>query len=131
MINNETEYEKSIDVSGCYRQVSDRDTIIAILVQTGNEITGTLKFDNYEIDGSLGKLQGIIEGEILKLKYHFFSEGMNSIMDINYKYKNDSLIRGIGEMRTSGDSSLFIDHTPITYSMQNVLKKVNCKEVNF
>lgn len=120
-----------MDVTGCYMQTIGRDTILAILEQRGETVTGKLKFDNYQIDGSSGTLHGVVEGDILKLNYDFFSEGMNSIMDIYFKVENNTLIRGVGDMKTNGDSTTFINEFSIEYPLETVLKKANCEVVKF
>ena len=90
-----------------------------------------MKFDKYQIDGSSGKLKGIIEGDVLKLKYDFFSEGMHSVMDMYFKFHNDSLFRGLGEMKSNGVSTFFIDTSTIHYTNETVLLKIKCGEVEF
>ena len=104
-----------VNITGCYMQVLKRDTFAANLQQQGNVVTGKLNFDNYEKDGSSGSVTGKLEADILKLKYAFSSEGMNSVMEVYFKYKDGNLIRGIGNMSTKGDSSFFISPNAIKY----------------
>ena len=113
------------DISGCYMQVLKRDTFAVILKKNGNDITGRLSFDNYEKDGSTGTVKGKMEGGILKLIYSFASEGTNSIMEVYFKYQDSTLIRGIGEMTTNGNSAYFKDPPSIKYN-GSVLTKMNC-----
>ena len=114
------------NITGCYMQILKRDTFAANLQQQGNVVTGKLSFDNYEKDGSSGSVTGKLEADILKLKYAFSSEGMHSVMEVYFKYKDGNLIRGIGDMNTKGDSSFFINPATIKYD-GTVLKNISCE----
>ena len=114
------------NITGCYMQILKRDTFAANLQQQGNVVTGKLSFDNYEKDGSSGSVTGKLEADILKLQYAFSSEGMNSVMEVYFKYKDGNLIRGIGDMSTKEDSSFFINLAAIKYE-GTVLKNISCQ----
>lgn len=119
-------YPSAKTVSGCYMQTIQRDTIIANLFQQGNDITGTLVFDNYEKDGSKGNVTGKRYGDTLKLLYTFQSEGITSVMDIYFKLQNNNLLRGIGEMNTKADTAYFINPSAVTFPVSGTLSKVDC-----
>ena len=116
------------DIAGCYMQVLKRDTFAASLQQHGNTVTGRLSFDNYEKDGSTGTVSGDLQGDVLKLDYVFASEGMNSVMEVYFKYKDGNLVRGIGEMKTKGDTAYFINPALIQYNGSD-LKKISCQNL--
>ena len=120
--------DKSTGISGCYMGTLQRDTFAAHLMQHGNNISGKLVFDNYEKDGSSGKVTGKLEGNILKLFYNFSSEGMNSVMEVYFKYEEDKLVRGIGEMNNNADTVFFINPAALQYN-GSVLKKIPCESV--
>jgi len=115
-------------VAGCYMGVLGRDTFAASLQQNGNIITGTLSFDNYEKDGSKGTVKGELRDNVLKLHYSFASEGMNSVMEVYFKEQDGSLVRGIGEMNTRGDTAYFVDPASIKYDGSS-LKKIDCESL--
>lgn len=116
------------DIAGCYMQVLKRDTFAANLQQQGNTVTGRLSFDNYEKDGSTGTVSGKLQGDVLKLEYVFVSEGMNSVMELYFKYNEGILVRGIGEMNTKGDTAYFINPALIKYN-GSALKKIPCENL--
>jgi hypothetical protein len=117
-------------ITGCYLYVKNRDSLLADLVQNEKEISGTLFFNNYQIDGSSGTVKGILDNEVLKLKYTFFAEGMNSVMDVYFKVNNDSsLIRGTGNMETKGDTAYFINPEAVVFPNETVLKKIDCNSI--
>lgn len=114
------------DYSGCYIRVLNRDTLTASLQQSGNNITGKLTFDNYQKDGSTGKVEGTVEDGIMKLIYSFQSEGMNSVMEVYFKADGNSLIRGIGEIKVKGDTAMYANPASINYPSGEKLDKVDC-----
>jgi len=118
--------DSMIVVEGCYMQVLKRDTFTASLQQQGNLVTGKLHFDNYEKDGSSGTVSGKLEGDLLKLYYFFTSEGMNSVMELYFRYKDGMLIRGIGEMNTKGDTAYFVNPALVKYD-GGELKRISCE----
>ncbi|MEO6541766.1 MAG: hypothetical protein ABIN74_12260 [Ferruginibacter sp.] len=120
--------ETPADISGCYMQVLKRDTFVVILKQHGNVINGRLSLDNYEKDGSTGTITGRLEAGVLKLLYSFASEGMNSIMEVYFKYTDNTLTRGIGEMGTKGDSAYFINPGSIKYN-GSILTRMSCENL--
>ena len=120
----------TVDVSGCYRRIIARDSFTAVFEQRGNAINGRLVFDNYEKDGSSGDVKGKLEGDILKLIYTFNSEGMKSVMHVYFRYQNNKLIRGIGDMDVKGDTAYFKKPDMIVYPEDEVWQKVSCNEVS-
>lgn len=127
--NTKTEDIKPDDetiVEGCFMQVLQRDTFAANLHQNGKDITGKLSFDNYEKDGSTGTVNGKLEDDVLKLFYSFASEGMNSVMEVYFKYSDGKLVRGTGDMENKGDTAYFTDAAAIQYQGE-ALQKLPCE----
>ena len=118
------------EIMECYRWVQKRDTVTAMLVQKGNEITGHLVFDNYGIDGSSGYVHGVVVADTLKLWYEFHSEGMKSVMEIWFTREGNRLMRGTGPVDVKGDTSYFTDPSAVVFPDQQVLRKVLCDSVN-
>ena len=88
-------------------------------------VTGKLSFNNSEKDGSTGIVKGKMEDNILKLYYRFVSEGMNSVMEVYFKYEDGKLLRGIGDTGNKSDTSYFTNVAAIKYN-GSVLKKIDC-----
>ncbi len=120
---------KLVDFSGCYVSIMGRDTFAAQLRQDGQDVNGRLSFDNFEKDGSTGTVMGRVDGNIIRLKYEFQSEGMQSVMDVYFKVLGDSLLRGVGEMSTRGDTAYFVDRDNISYE-GSAFKKIPCDDLN-
>lgn len=120
--------EAITDISGCYMQVLKRDSFAASLQQQGNLVTGRMTFNNYEKDASSGTVSGKIEADILKLNYTFMSEGMNSVMEVYFRYKDGMLYRGTGDMGNKGDTAYFTNPARVTYEDEG-LKKTDCSNL--
>ena len=118
-----------IYIEGCYWQIMKRDTFVAKLVQDGNTINGKLSFDNFEKDASSGSVNGVLDGDIIKLWYSFQSEGMNSVMEVWYKKQGDALLRAVGLVDAKGDSSYFSDKSAITFDAAQKLESADCSVI--
>ncbi|HLF44980.1 MAG TPA: hypothetical protein VI548_01045, partial [Chitinophagaceae bacterium] len=77
-------------IDGCFWSIQKRDSLVAMLSQQGNIITGKLSFDNYEKDGSSGPVSGRIDADIIRLWYAFKSEGMESVMEVWFKKEGNT-----------------------------------------
>jgi hypothetical protein len=117
------------EVDGCFMLILKRDTMVLHLQNNMNVLYGKLTYDNFEKDGSSGNVEGNLEGDILKLKYSFASEGMNSVMDVYFKVDGDKLIRGISDMQTKGDTAYFTNPNNVDFSDKNYFEKVACENV--
>jgi hypothetical protein len=111
----------------CYRKVLARDTFAISITETGEAISGTLLFDNYEKDSSRGSVKGSSSGDTLKLWYDFQSEGMNSVMEVYFKRVGDKLVRGVGTMDVKGDTSYFTNPSDIKFEEKESWDKVSCE----
>jgi len=132
--NNEKSNEVAVkpiaeNTTGCYWQILKRDTLVAILQQNGNSVTGKLSFDNFEKDASSGQVTGMAENNILKLWYSFNSEGMQSVMEVWFKKEGETLLRGTGEMSNKSDTSYFTNPSGVIFTSNQVMKKADCNEV--
>lgn len=119
----------NIEGANCYMQILQRDTIVLHIEKSGATISGKLSFDNYEKDGSTGRVKGREEKNVLKLIYSFTSEGMNSVMEVYFKKQGDDLVRGVGEMETKGDTVYFLYPDKITYPGNGIMQKTDCSKV--
>jgi hypothetical protein len=117
----------TVDLSGCYRKVLQRDTVLLQLQQTGDSVSGTMSFDNYQKDSSSGTVKGSVQKDTIVLWYNFFSEGMHSVMEIILKKTEEGLVRAVGPFESRGDTSLFKNHNGLKFDPQQTLKKIECK----
>lgn len=113
-------------VADCYRKIHDRDSIRVRFESENGRIRGTLEFDNYQIDGSSGKIEGSIHGDTLKVWYDFHSEGMRSVREIYFLRKGDHLVRGIGDEIIRNDTSFLANPPAIMFPDNEIFLKVDC-----
>lgn len=116
-------------ITACYQYTAGRDTYAIQLTKHENNITGHMKFDNYEKDGSHGNIYGTLQGKNLKLIYSFESEGMKSKREIYLQEDGDNLVTGIGDEAVKGDSAYIKNPAAIKYT-GIIYKKINCAETD-
>lgn len=117
------------DLAGCYLRVMDRDTVALSIQQSGRSVTGKLSFDNFEKDGSTGRVDGTIDGDTLKLIYNFQSEGMHSVMEVYCKIVDRGLITGVGEVSVKSDTAYYSNPGQLEYPESNKLGKLDCEKL--
>lgn len=126
-INNPSINQNS-SLIGCYIATISKD-VYTLNIQTinGNKVTGILNFDNFEKDSSSGTFNGTYKDGILLGDYSFSSEGMDSMMQVNFKKSGDNFIRGMGELNSDGTRFASVDN--IIYDETSplfVFKKGEC-----
>lgn len=114
------------DFSGCYIKVLQRDTVVLRLQQSGDAVSGTMHFDNYQKDSSKGTVKGSVKKDTIVLWYDFFSEGMHSVMEIVLLKTDDGLVRATGPIGTKGDTAFFQNHRLVKFDPQQTLRKIDC-----
>ena len=108
-------------VVGCYEAQLGRDLYsLEILSQAGETFEGTLRFKNYQKDSSSGPFIGTYKDGILFGEYSFQSEGMDSVIQVQFKKFVDGFIRGYGKMNAAGDR--FANLNNITYDSSAVFQ---------
>jgi hypothetical protein len=115
-------------LTGCYRQIIDRDSIVLNITERNGTVTGTAAFKNYQKDSSRGTVKGKRENGQLVLLYEFFSEGMNSVMELVFKPAPDGMIKGSGELVNRGDTVVFKNKTAIAFPEQDKLIRIKCAD---
>lgn len=88
---------------GCYVVDYNKDVYtLNIMTHTGDNISGTLVFDNYQKDSSRGTFTGTYKDGLLLADYSFQSEGMDSLMQVAFKKTDDGFVRGYGPVDAEG-----------------------------
>ena len=127
-LTDSTEAKELVDLSGCYMRVTGRDTLLLRINQNGDEISGTLEFDNFEKDSSSGSLKGKkLEDDIIHVYYDFFAEGMHSVREMYFKPGNKKITMATGDMDYSGDTAYFKNAPQLFYSQSDALTLVDCE----
>lgn len=117
------------NIENCYRYIAQKDTYDIRITKTGNDIIGSMHFNNFQKDDSRGDFTGsIIKDNIIKVIYKFESEGMNSTREIFLKDNGNEIITGVGEEDVKGDSAFVKNPDGVKFT-GTVYKKVDCNEI--
>lgn len=113
------------DIKGCYVATLAKDVYsLNILSQEDGKVSGTLVFDNFEKDSSSGTFEGEYKDGILLGEYDFFSEGMESLMQVIFKKTENGFQRGFGPVDEE-TGTRFTDLEQITFDNQYEFIKTN------
>lgn len=110
----------------CYLKVTGRDSLRIALREQGNQVSGEVAFNNYQKDSSHGPVEGSLEGDQYVLWYSFQSEGMHSVMQLVFKKTKKGLIRGVGQMETRGDTTLFTTPIQLRFDDTELIPHISC-----
>ncbi len=91
----------------CYSYVLKGDTIILNLTRKGDAVTGTLLYHLNGKDRNTGTLKGLMKDDILLANYSFMSEGIRSVRQVAFKFKDQSAVEGFKEGGL-GDTTAYI-----------------------
>lgn len=71
--------------TNCYTKIVGRDTIQLTLTYQDSVATGTLLYNFFEKDKNRGEIKGLLNKGIIRGKYVFYSEGVESSRPIIFK----------------------------------------------
>ena len=130
-VNNTAKSAGTYDsLSGCYRYIQKRDTIKLKLTVKDTTVNGELAFDNYQIDGSSGTIQGIIRNNQVIVYYNFASEGMQSVREVVFLFRGKKLVQAdTQDMSFRNDTAIYKDHQQINFDTSRIFSPVNCDEL--
>lgn len=119
---------KTVNLEGCYVATISKDVYtLAINTVTGEDIEGTLSFNNFEKDSSSGDLSGMYRDGILLGLYSFTSEGMDSIMEVAFKKTNNGFIRGYGDVEEKNGVMMFTDINTLNWDTSTEFISSDCE----
>lgn len=113
--------------TACYLSVNGRDSIHMEITIEPQSVQGRLEFDNYQIDGSQGTLQGTKKGDKLWLTYDFMAEGMHSITEEVFLIQGDELVRGRGERVESEGIYRYQNPADVSFEDGQIFHLTTCK----
>lgn len=120
--------EKTIpDLTGCYMLAMSKDTAHLQLQMSGNEVSGTLHYARFEKDSNKGVIKGKLQDSLIVADYTFQSEGVKSVRQIVFKYKEGKLIEGFGEVEMKGDTAKFKKLSSLKFLRAMPFVKVECQ----
>lgn len=123
-----TEYKVQIPNSGCYLYTSGKDTIAFKMEVFPNVVTGVLKYDFYEKDGSKGEIDGKLRGDTLVADYSFMAEGTRSIRQVIFLIQDSLVTEGYGDMEEKEGRMVFKNSNKVDFSKGLKLRKISCQD---
>jgi len=89
-----TTSQPAIDLR-CFTQTVGKDKASLFMKVNNDSVSGRLEYNRYEKDSNEGDFEGTIQNNILRLQYHFMSEGVTSTRAVVFKLAGDSLYEGL------------------------------------
>ncbi len=122
---NESDIQIEAIPHTCYSEAIGKDSVFVMLDDNLGTITGKMYYKNFEKDSSYGDLNGISDGDTLKVDYVFQSEGSTSTREIWFLMKDGKLLEGIAEYDETGEK--YKNTMDIKYQGGHQLSAVNCE----
>jgi len=116
------------NVDYCYMSVLAKDSMfLSYKINNGN-VTGKLKYKNFEKDSNSGDITGKVSGDTLKVNYKFASEGSSSEREIYFLQDSGVLLEGIGKYAENNSTKLVYESPKaINFTKGQRLNPVDCK----
>ena len=118
------------NVENCYMNVVAKDsTFLSYKIANGN-VSGKLKYKNFEKDSSSGDISGTVSGDTLKINYKFSSEGSMSEREIYFLQDSGVLLEGIGKYaETNTNKAVYESTKSINFTKGQRLNPADCKMI--
>lgn len=116
------------ETSECYVNTKSKDSALLHLTINNNTVTGNMSYAIAGKDKNKGTLQGELRGDTIFADYTFSSEGKQSVRQVAYLKKDNSLLEGYGDAEEQGDKMVFKNTSALNFGKGVVLQKVNCPE---
>lgn len=118
------------DVDYCYMNVIGKDSMFLSYKITNGNVSGKLKYKNFEKDSNSGDITGKVAGDTLRVNYKFTSEGTVSEREIYFLQDSGVLLEGIGEYADPSAAKLvYSSPNAINYSKGQILTPADCKMI--
>ena len=117
---------KNSATTECYNSISDKDTIILSMTIRDGSVTGDLYYNLMEKDKNTGSIEGKMIGDTIVADYTFMSEGMQSIREVVFLKKGNTLTQGFGAIEDINGKTVFKDRSALVFNDANQLTKVDC-----
>lgn len=125
---NEISVKENVD--NCYMNVIGKDSMFLSYKITNGNVSGKLKYKNFEKDSNSGDITGKIAGDTLKVNYKFASEGSTSEREIYFLQDSGVLLEGIGNYADSKISKIVYESpSSINYNKGQRLTPADCKMI--
>jgi hypothetical protein len=111
----------------CYQYTSNADTILLKVIREGDAVTGTLVYNLDGKDKNTGAIQGEMMEDMLVAKYTFMSEGIQSVRQVAFKFKDNTFVEGYGETEVRNNEAAFKDVNNLSFNDSIKLIQTPCE----
>ncbi len=111
----------------CYRKVTGRDTFELQLVVNDGDVKGVLAYNFHEKDKNNGTVDGILQDNIFRGKYHFTSEGVTSDRPVIFKMMGDQLYEALADSADANGVPVFATDDARLRFDPSPYSKTDCK----
>jgi hypothetical protein len=117
-------------LAGCYLAVKGRDTIRLQLAIKDSLVTGQMQYDNFEIDGNIGTVEGVVRNGRISGYFTFLAEGMWSVREVVFEERDGQLLQAsTSNMTYRTDTARFQGN--ISFDTQRPFTSIACPELRF
>ena len=125
--NSATAKNNSYSMTGCRQMIIGKDTAYITLQESGDSVYGPLGYKRFEKDSNKGNVHLIKKAGRAEGWYNFQSEGMNSVRQIIFELRGDSLSEAYGDIVMKGDTAMFKYPHALQFEEKHSFVKINCK----
>lgn len=118
---------KPMVLNGCYEMVFKHDSAQLNLTVQDTTVSGQLTYNLYQKDKNTGTIRGVLRDTIIDADYTFQSEGMQSVREVIFKIKNNTLVQAFGDLTEKDGKIIFTDKTKLQFQDSNPFIKTDCK----
>lgn len=112
--------------AGCYEMVIGEDTAGLNLVVRGDSVSGNLFYHWKMRDHNDGTFRGRIQDSVIYAMYTFQSEGIQSVREVAFKSRGDSILQAYGEIVSVRDTMQFRFRENLVYDTKHPFVKKAC-----
>lgn len=113
----------------CYAYETATDTVRLSFTRAGEAVTGELDYRLREKDSNTGTLTGTMRGDTLLAEYTFGSEGIESVREVAFLFRDGRVVEGYGPVAQREGKVVFRDRRSLSFTPGFVLRPVTCPEV--
>lgn len=115
------------DNNTCYAYTNNKDSILLHLEIDGNKVTGDMVYSLFEKDKNTGTIEGEVKGDTIFANYTFMSEGVNSVREVAFLKKANTLSEGFGDVEQKDNKTVFKNKQLLSFNQNIVLQQTPCE----
>jgi hypothetical protein len=114
------------EINACYTSINKKDSLQLSLNIIGTRVRGEMKYQLYKKGPNQGTLRGKLMGDTIVADYTFLSEGKQSVRQLAFLRKGDTLTEGFGELINNKGIMTFSNTAALDFSKGILLQKTDC-----